>query len=496
MEKDRHLRITAILLTVMVMGVIMMMFNAPRPTGQEDQIKKLALTLRPLAIQSGSSAQLEGLLEGDADTHDQFIGALDEQLEMSLRVLILSRTSPQTDSSFALGSAMAAAYGADALAWEILEGMRIPSPETQDMKKILWVEGSKLPAIQDTLFSMPAMVRTAFSPERKVTLTYPTVNGPKLALLPKATKLRLQERGAVATGNTQSLKELTKERNKIEMKATQGVAYVTSIPLIGGLIGLIFLLYHRRIRAFLKTYPGLSDTSLFPTDGLRIYLVLLGWFSFSLAFAILSQEGGPLGFLAADPGANLVLATLVSGIVSLVLISQVAPQKRGTLPSALGLHTRGFERREWILLALGLGGYCVAVPVTAGLSTLTQMFTGETPVLTHPIIWMLAEASGPDKVFMLILGASVLAPIFEEILFRGFLFQILRDRIGGTLSILASSLIFAALHPSAYTILPLFGLSCILCLLYARTGSLWPSILLHALHNSVSVLMVLFTLGG
>ena len=278
-----------------------------------------------------------------------------------------------------------------------------------------------------------------------------------------------------------------------ERVAQVGQAYV--IPVAAGGIGLFILLFHRRIRKRLTLYPGLRERSLFPTDGLRLYLVLIGWFGFSLAFTILAQPRGPLGFLAQSPGLSLLVTALASGLFSLVLIHQIAPQKRGSLWDALGLHIHGFERRVWVLGFLGVLGYCAAVPLTASASAFTQLITGETPVMTHPIIWMLAEAESTLMVVLLVVGACGVAPLFEEILFRGFLFQVLRERIGGTLSILVSSLIFAALHPSPFTILPLFSLACILCLLYARTGTLWPSILLHALHNGVSVFLVLTTMA-
>jgi len=55
-------------------------------------------------------------------------------------------------------------------------------------------------------------------------------------------------------------------------------------------------------------------------------------------------------------------------------------------------------------------------------------------------------------------------------------------------------MIFATVHPSGYTVLPIFGLSVMLCLLYERTGSIVPSIILHSLHNLSGILVVTATL--
>ncbi len=80
--------------------------------------------------------------------------------------------------------------------------------------------------------------------------------------------------------------------------------------------------------------------------------------------------------------------------------------------------------------------------------------------------------------------AAVIAPIFEEMLFRGFLFTSLRSRWPVWVAALVSSLVFAAMHfyswPGLATIV-IFGL--VMCWLYQQTRSLWPGILFHAMMN-------------
>jgi membrane protease YdiL (CAAX protease family) len=80
--------------------------------------------------------------------------------------------------------------------------------------------------------------------------------------------------------------------------------------------------------------------------------------------------------------------------------------------------------------------------------------------------------------------AAVIAPVGEEILFRGFLFNAWRSRAGFWPAALASSLIFGGMHFYSW-----FGMATIVafglfaCWIYERCGSLWPPILLHALTN-------------
>lgn len=85
--------------------------------------------------------------------------------------------------------------------------------------------------------------------------------------------------------------------------------------------------------------------------------------------------------------------------------------------------------------------------------------------------------------------AAVVAPVCEEILFRGFLFNGLRARLGTWGAAIVSSLIFGGLHYYSWfgiATIALFGM--LACWVFVRTGSLWPGILLHALSNFVITL--------
>jgi uncharacterized protein len=92
----------------------------------------------------------------------------------------------------------------------------------------------------------------------------------------------------------------------------------------------------------------------------------------------------------------------------------------------------------------------------------------------------------PIKIALLV----ILAPISEEVCFRGMLFGGLRERLPRISAALLSGLIFGALHAvsgvSAVPPLIIFGF--LLALLYERTGSIVPGIILHMLNNSVALL--------
>lgn len=80
----------------------------------------------------------------------------------------------------------------------------------------------------------------------------------------------------------------------------------------------------------------------------------------------------------------------------------------------------------------------------------------------------------------------VMAPVAEEVLFRGYLFGKLRKYASLWVSILITSLLFAIVHFQWNVGIDVFVLSIVLCLLRVYTGSLWASILLHMLKNGVA----------
>jgi membrane protease YdiL (CAAX protease family) len=82
----------------------------------------------------------------------------------------------------------------------------------------------------------------------------------------------------------------------------------------------------------------------------------------------------------------------------------------------------------------------------------------------------------------------VVAPLAEELFFRGFLYRILRGRLGLWPALVIDGSLFGAVHltsggPLAVALIAPLGF--LLCLLYERSGSLWPCIALHALNNAI-----------
>ena len=99
------------------------------------------------------------------------------------------------------------------------------------------------------------------------------------------------------------------------------------------------------------------------------------------------------------------------------------------------------------------------------------------------------DESNVALVFVAIL-VCVLAPIAEELFFRGFCFTALRRRLGMLPAAAATGIIFGAIHlggTEVEFVVPLMVFGFMLCLLYVWTKSIVPCIVLHALNNSLAL---------
>ncbi|HEY9908680.1 MAG TPA: lysostaphin resistance A-like protein [Thermosynechococcaceae cyanobacterium] len=155
----------------------------------------------------------------------------------------------------------------------------------------------------------------------------------------------------------------------------------------------------------------------------------------------------------------------------------------------------GWFRAQWWSkwLLWGAGGYFAALPLVILISLLNQaIWQGQGG--SNPILPIALQGKDPVALLVFFSTAAIAAPIFEEILFRGFLLPSLTRYIPTWGAIGLSSLIFATAHLSLSEVLPLTVLGTVLGFVYVRSGNLLSSMLLHSLWNS-GTLLSLFLLG-
>lgn len=174
-----------------------------------------------------------------------------------------------------------------------------------------------------------------------------------------------------------------------------------------------------------------------------------------VGYEIVGEAGGYLGFL--------VLALAITWLMTKRKISFSA--LAGKLPT-------GYNWWPVLLMAVGLLVYAdgAIIIVMVALSKLDPQSTDE----------LLFETFSESHLHFFI-TAVILAPIFEEILFRGLLFSRLARKWGMTVGIIASSVIFGILHLEF--VLGAFVIGVVMCALYVRTGTLLVPMALHAVYN-------------
>ncbi|NRA96539.1 MAG: CPBP family intramembrane metalloprotease, partial [Planctomycetes bacterium] len=77
--------------------------------------------------------------------------------------------------------------------------------------------------------------------------------------------------------------------------------------------------------------------------------------------------------------------------------------------------------------------------------------------------------------------------IAEELLFRGLVLQAFRGMLRVRGAVIVSAVLFGAFHMSLHRFFPQAVLGALLAILVVRTGSLWPAVLAHAVHNGILV---------
>lgn len=149
-------------------------------------------------------------------------------------------------------------------------------------------------------------------------------------------------------------------------------------------------------------------------------------------------------------------------------------------------------------LATGVMAYFAFIPVGYLLLLLTMVpanLLGWDPVQgTHPIIPMLRDMDNKQQLVLIFTLAVIMAPIMEEMMFRGVFYGFLKKQLGVAWAILLSGLIFAVLHPQGVMgIIPVMGIGCYLAVLREWRQSLYAAMVVHAMING-SVLWLAITL--
>lgn len=295
---------------------------------------------------------------------------------------------------------------------------------------------------------------------------------------------------------TSALRRLQAAEQDAAESALYKVIVVGVLPTVGCLLGaatLITLITQRLLRgkdAWIAQNENKGWET--PWTGEIIWQVLILGFFFTgqlLLPFLLGQLGLNIAALGSRGRALYSMGYYV--LMAVIGVSVIYASIRPYLPLPEGWFQFRW-RSNWLLW--GIGGYFCALPLMIGISLLNQQFwQGQGG--SNPLLQTVLEESDSVALIAFLLTASVAAPIFEEILFRGFLLPSLTRYMPVWGAIALSSFVFAAAHLSLSEVLPLMTLGAMLGFVYTRSRNLLAPIMLHSAWNSVTMIG-LFLLGS
>lgn len=276
-------------------------------------------------------------------------------------------------------------------------------------------------------------------------------------------------------GNGAALRARARSALVVRLVGVAGLGLAFTAATLAGIgVGLYLLLRLGRTAP-----PPLPAWGL---SGRAAALVMLGWF---LGFFVSSQAAAILVF--PFPRLRWLAVPLAYGLHA-VFGAWLLGRAEGLAPGALWHRVAPGKAGRDLAWAPGFLALAVALVVAAGVLS-GLVFQPETSP-QRDLQDLLRGASGWPAGLALFLTVAVLAPCFEELLFRGFLLPVLARRGSLALALGASSLLFGLIHlqPAGLPILGTLGLA--LGFAMAHTGSLRTPILVHACWNGSLFLLM------
>jgi membrane protease YdiL (CAAX protease family) len=240
---------------------------------------------------------------------------------------------------------------------------------------------------------------------------------------------------------------------------------------------------------------------------LGMLVVMAFWGGLMLAlFSPHSLDTVQRAFLVADRDSPLIWAMLlpllvVQNVAFVVTTVLYMVGKYGLDVNALGL------RWDWQSVRVGVlwGGLAFVITplvellsvgvlrLVLGGATFQQLMDWERQ--TVALEGFLESLQPGPALVGFVLVVALAAPIGEELFFRGFVFNVLRNRLNFSSAVWLSAGLFALLHVSVKNFLPILVIGVLLARLYALRGSLWSCVVMHGTFNFLSAVAAILT-GG
>lgn len=154
---------------------------------------------------------------------------------------------------------------------------------------------------------------------------------------------------------------------------------------------------------------------------------------------------------------------------------------------SLSFADMGFKKvSPWLVIKTVLLCYGFYLVVSVGIAVLLSITGLDLPGFHEQESYLPLfgyDAFGLSIAFIIV---AILAPLLEELFFRGFIFRTFKKTWPAWLASILTAVVFSLVHFQLQTFLPLFFLGLILNHAYHKTGSLWTSVAFHSLNNTIA----------
>lgn len=240
--------------------------------------------------------------------------------------------------------------------------------------------------------------------------------------------------------------------------------------------------------------PGTPDTSLSPPplpygkvavwpyrklDLLWMGFIVLTFSLLSLGNATFAGKKTDMVISAEGLIQSIEFQLFITALTVVMVVWRVRPV------AWLGLRWAGWR---WVILIAPVS-VLVMWSVSAGLYVGGYMKLMESLGVesTQDSVKLLQQTKDPLVLTLMAVAAVLVAPLCEEIVFRGYLYPAAKRFAGPWVAGAATALIFAAAHGALAPLLPLFVFGALLVLAYEITGSLWAPMAMHFCFNGATV---------
>lgn len=181
-----------------------------------------------------------------------------------------------------------------------------------------------------------------------------------------------------------------------------------------------------------------------------------------------------------------VLEAIIAAIIYLAMLAIVVMVPLAFRKGYINKKEIGLERLpSWTEIFITPAGFIIYLIFTAVLMFVaSKIIPGFNPDQAQDVGF--SQLSHRYDYLLAFITLVVVAPMAEEILFRGYLFGKLKKNIPVWLAVIITSATFGLIHGSWNIGVDTFALSVVLCILRQATGSIWSSLLLHMLKNGIA----------